>query len=64
MAKACSEALTPAAAESLIQTLSEDSKLVYHCGLTPAKLPALVEHNPMIAIECLLRLTPSSQFTE
>jgi hypothetical protein len=64
MSRALKEALPTSIVDHFVQLLNEDGKLVYQSGLSPQKLPDLVDKNPEIAIEVLLKLMSSAQIAE
>ncbi|XP_031268805.1 CCR4-NOT transcription complex subunit 11 isoform X1 [Pistacia vera] len=62
--KALKGPLLPTQYEQVVVELANDPKLVYHCGLTPRKLPELVENNPLIAVDVLTKLINSPEISE
>ncbi|XP_065572561.1 CCR4-NOT transcription complex subunit 11-like isoform X2 [Artemia franciscana] len=56
--------LTLSQQQAVQSHLENDYSFVLNAGLTPEKLPGLVENNPIIAIEVLLHLMNTSQITD
>ena len=50
--------------QEVLLELTSDSEPVDHSGLTPSKLPELVENNPSIAYEVLIKLMDSPEISE
>jgi len=61
MASAFSGPLTPPQQQQLINELKADARLIEKSPLTPHSLPDLVDNNPLVATECLMRLLKTPQ---
>jgi hypothetical protein len=48
----------------VVNSLRKDPELVFHCNISPAKLPDLVMFNCNIAYEVLFIFTPSDEIEE
>lgn len=64
MNKAYTGAINLNQQQKLLEELDQNPDLINHIGLTPTKLPLLVENNPLISIQCLLKLISSNEMTE
>eukprot|EP00468_Gymnochlora_sp_CCMP2014_P009256 CAMPEP_0167747570 /NCGR_PEP_ID=MMETSP0110_2-20121227/4358_1 /TAXON_ID=629695 /ORGANISM="Gymnochlora sp., Strain CCMP2014" /LENGTH=408 /DNA_ID=CAMNT_0007632493 /DNA_START=89 /DNA_END=1316 /DNA_ORIENTATION=+ len=64
LAKAFTKTIVQSKRQSFILRLRNDSKIVYKLGMTPEKLPGLIEKNPDLAFEVLLKLTGSPKIAE
>ncbi|CAH9109971.1 unnamed protein product [Cuscuta europaea] len=59
LTKAFKSPLNPSEEKQILMDLETIPMLVYHCGLTPITLVELVEKNPSIAVEALVKLVNS-----
>lgn len=64
VSKCFNGSLSQPQSQKLQKELESNPGIVYCIGLTPDKLPDLVEHNPVIAIDVLLILMTSSNIAE
>uniref|UniRef100_A0A6B2L6S6 CCR4-NOT transcription complex subunit 11 n=1 Tax=Arcella intermedia TaxID=1963864 RepID=A0A6B2L6S6_9EUKA len=62
--RAFKESLLPSQAELVKTELLSNPRLASSCGVTPKKLPDLVQHNPTIAISVFSSLLASIEITE
>lgn len=64
MQKALTTSLTLVETPVIIENLRKGAITAHELGLTPNKLPTLVENNPLVAIEALLSLMHSDYISE
>lgn len=64
IARALKSPVQEAEQKMVVAELDKDPKLVHLCGMTPQKLPDLVQNNSQLAIDILLKLVSSNQMPQ
>jgi hypothetical protein len=48
----------------ILTQLNENPSLIYRCGLSPERLPDLIQHNSILATKALLIFSDSNRASE
>lgn len=64
LAQACTTPLIPTHQQKLLLIVESNMHMLLQCGLEPSIIPGIVENNPIIAIECLIKIIHETEREE